>query len=464
MPHRPPPGAPGPDATVPLTSGRLPQAPSTVRGFRLDVEEGPSVGAHWESADSRCAIGSHPSCQLVLDDDTVSRFHCEVVMDEGGARVRDLDSRNGTEVDGTRVLHAFLRGDSRLHLGRSVVRFRFQGRRVHIPLAERTSFGVLVGQSTAMRATFALLEKAAARDVKVLLEGETGTGKSAAARSVHSESARRDAPFVRLNCGAIPAPLLESELFGHVKGAFTGALDRPGAFEAADGGTIFLDEIGEMPLDMQVKLLTVLDDQAVRRVGSNQARPIDVRVIAATNRDLRTEVNAGHFREDLYYRLAVLRVRMPALRERPEDLPVLARSLLADLARPGESFDHLLTEELIDTLRRAAWPGNIRELGNYLEQCMVFDAVQPLDMNGLDSLDGDPDAADVHRDDDAARTRIEVAPDLPFSAARKRALADFERVYIAELMRRNQGKITQAADAAGIDRTYLYRLRQRYGI
>jgi two-component system response regulator GlrR len=434
--------------TTTLAADTAPPAPSSVRGFRLDVEEGPSTGLHCESTGTRCTIGSHPSCDLALDDGTVSRFHCEISIDDRGPRVRDLDSRNGTVLDGTRVIHAYLRGDSRLHLGRSVVRFSFLSRRNSVPLSSRTQFGLLVGTSTAMRATFALLEKAAARDVKVLLEGETGTGKSAAARSIHNESARRDKPFVMLNCGAIPATLLESELFGHVKSAFTGAVDRAGAFEAADGGTIFLDEIGELPLDMQVKLLTVLDEAAVRRVGSNQVRPVDVRVIAATNRDLRTEVNTGKFREDLYYRLAVLRVRMPALRERPEDLPVLARAILGRLARPGESFAHLVTDELIETLQRAAWPGNIRELGNYLEQCVVFDCVQPLDLAAP--------ASD--------RPQVDVDASLPFAEARKRALADFERIYITELLRRNQGKILQAADEAGIDRTYLYRLRQRYDI
>jgi two-component system response regulator GlrR len=442
------PKAPALDVTTPLGADMTPPAPNSVRGFRLDVEEGPSAGMHWESTGSRCTIGSHPSCELTLDDGTVSRFHCEIVMDDRGARVRDLDSRNGTVLDGTRVIHAYLRGEGRLHLGRSVVRFGFLSRRNSVPLSARNEFGLLVGTSTAMRATFALLERAAARDVKVLLEGETGTGKSAAARSIHRESARRDKPFVMLNCGAIPATLLESELFGHVKSAFTGALDRAGAFETADGGTIFLDEIGELPLDMQVKLLTVLDEQAVRRVGANQVRPVDVRIIAATNRDLRTEVNAGQFREDLYYRLAVLRIRMPALRERPEDLPVLARAILGRLAGPGESFEHLVNDELLEMLRRAAWPGNIRELGNYLEQCVVFDAVQPLD----------PSAPATDR------PQIDVDASMPFAEARKRVLAEFERIYVAELMRRNQGKILQAADAAGIDRTYLYRLRQRYDI
>jgi two-component system response regulator GlrR len=436
------------DVTTPIGSDIAPPAPSTVRGFRLDVEEGPSAGLHCESTGSRCTIGSHPSCDLALDDGTVSRFHCELCIDDRGACVRDLDSRNGTVLDGTRVIHAYVRGDSRLHLGRSVVRFSFLSRRNSVPLSSRTQFGLLVGTSTAIRATFALLEKAAVRDIKVLLEGETGTGKSAAARSIHGESARRDHPFIMLNCGAIPATLLESELFGHVKSAFTGAVDRTGAFEAADGGTIFLDEIGELPLDMQVKLLTVLDEAAVRRVGANQVRPVDVRVIAATNRDLRTAVNAGEFREDLYYRLAVLRIRMPALRERPEDLPVLAQSILGRLARPDESFAHLLTDELLEALQRAAWPGNIRELGNYLEQCVVFDCVQPLEL-GTQA---------------PGRSQIEVESALPFTQARKRALADFERIYITELLRRNEGKILQAADAAGIDRTYLYRLRQRYDI
>ncbi|ACY16859.1 sigma 54-interacting transcriptional regulator [Haliangium ochraceum] len=438
----------GPHSTAALTETAAPPLAPSVRGFQIDVEEGPSAGLHWESSEGGCSIGSHPACDVSLEDRTVSRFHCEIAMTSAGPLVRDLDSRNGTLVDGTRVLSAYLRGDSRVHVGRSVLRFRFLGRRHRVALSTRERFGLMVGTGAAMRATFALLEKAAAREVKVLLEGETGTGKSMAARSLHLESARKERVFLSLNCGAVPANLLESELFGHVKSAFTGATDRAGLFEAADGGTLFLDEIGEMPLDLQVKLLTVLDEGAVRRIGENRTRAVDVRVLAATNRDLRTEVNAGRFREDLYYRLAVLRVRLPALRERPEDLPALARAILSDLAGEQEDVDALLGEELLEALRRAAWPGNIRELRNYLEQYMVFEDLPPLEQGAGAAATGD----------------IAVDASQPFAAARKRVLAEFERLYVRDLMQRSQGKISQAAESAGIDRTYLYRLRQRYGL
>jgi DNA-binding NtrC family response regulator len=299
-----------------------------------------------------------------------------------------------------------------------------------------------------MRALFARLERAAAASATVLLEGETGTGKSAAARSLHAEGPRSGGPFVMIDCGAIPANLLESELFGHEKGAFTGAAAaRVGAFEEADGGTLFLDEIGELPIELQPKLLSALEDRAVRRVGSNSRREVDVRLIAATNRDLRAEVNATRFREDLYFRIAVLRITLPPLRLRPKDLPELAANLLDRLgALPGQR-DALLTPELIERLQASAWPGNVRELRNYLEQCLVFDGAVPLETPAL-----------------PADNAIRVDTSLPFADAKRRAQAEIERAYLVELLAISGGKVARAAAAAGIDRTYFYKLLRRHGI
>ena len=425
-----------------------------VRGFTLTVVEGPGAGTTFQATGERCSLGSAPSNDLVIDDTTVSRFHCEIITDAGSARVRDQGSLNGTMVDGVVVLEAFLRGGSLLKLGRSTISFQFAVER-RLPTSTRESFGELVGRSVAMRATFALLERAAGSDATVLLEGETGTGKERAAEAIHEASPRNAGPFVVVDCSAIPGNLLESELFGHEKGAFTGAdRQRVGAFEEADGGTVFLDEIGELALDLQPKLLRVLEQRQVRRVGGSGAAPraIDVRVVAATNRDLRAEVNAGRFRPDLYHRLAVLRILMPPLRARPDDLPVLVDQLLGRLNTPrdGAAAARVRDPAFLATLETFAWPGNVRELKNYLERCLVF------------AEHAEPPAGGLATTPDDAAPAIEL--DRPYIEARERAQARWEQRYFTALMAAHGGKVTRAAQAAGVDRAYLYRLLHRHGI
>jgi two-component system response regulator GlrR len=416
-----------------------------VRRFQLTLLEG-APSSTWESVGHQCSIGSHPSNDLIVDNPTVSRFHCEVRLEARGARLRDLDSRNGTLLDGIPVTDAFLRGGSLLRIGRAVVRFQFGCERNRIPISQATRFGSLVGTSTAMRQTFALLECAAKSDATVLLEGETGTGKEGAAESIHEASQRQGRPFVIIDCSAIPENLLESELFGHERGSFTGAIGRRvGAFEEANGGTIFLDEIGELPPDLQPKLLRVLEQREIRRVGGNGTQPVDVRVIAATNRDLRAEVNAGRFRSDLYFRLAVVKIPLPPLRTRPEDVPPLVEAMLSSLDADPEVARSLMSEAFLTSLQRAVWPGNVRELRNYLERCLVFQA--PLSMAELQ--------------EEPAGT-VDVSQ--PYTVARRQALEEFERRYVMALLRLHRGKVSQAARAAGIDRVYLYRLMRRHTI
>ncbi len=419
-----------------------------VRRFSLAVVEGPALGVRWQSSGDRCSLGSHPRNDLIVDDPTVSRFHCEIVIDGGGARVRDLESRNGTVLDGVRVREAFLRAGSLLRLGKTVLQFELGLETNRVPLSEDTHFGSLTGVSAAMRAAFAMLACAADSDATVLLEGETGTGKSQAARSLHRQGPRRDGPFVVVDCGAILGNLLESELFGHEKGAFTGATERRvGAFEEASGGTLFLDEIGELPLDLQPKLLRAIEAREVRRVGSNVHRPVDVRVIAATNRELRADVNLGRFRADLYFRLAVITIGLPPLRQRPEDIPALVDELLAALRCPPDQAEALRAPAFVAQLQRAAWGGNVRELRNYLERCIVLRSLAP-----------------VAGREDAAGDGFTVDPGAPYASERDRALADFERRYFQGLLRLHDGKVAKAASAAGIDRAYLYRLLRRHGI
>ncbi|HZH04913.1 MAG TPA: sigma 54-interacting transcriptional regulator, partial [Myxococcaceae bacterium] len=413
--------APGPHVTRPHGTYR-PADAASVRRFRLTVAEGSGAGRVWQSTADRCSIGSHTLNDLVVEDETVSRFHCEIRIGDGSARVRDLDSLNGVVVDGVRLVEGYLRGGSVLQLGKVAVRFDFSPDRVRLPVSELSSFGSLVGTSVAMRSCFAMLERAAGTDITVLLEGETGTGKSRAAQAIHEAGSRRHGPFVVVDCGAIPANLLESELFGHEKGAFTGAVGRRvGAFEEAAGGTVFLDEMGELPSELQPKLLRVLETKEVRRVGSNEYTPVDVRLVVATHRDLRAEVNAGRFRSDLFFRLAVLRITVPSLRQRPEDLPGLVDQLLKVLGADLERTPELRSPEFLARLKQFAWPGNVRELRNYLERCLVFEGAVPLS----DDPEGSPDA--------------EALDDLPYAEARKRALERFERRYLEALLERHRG-------------------------
>ena len=269
------------ETTLPLAGAKTSLGPTNVRRFQLTIVQGPGQGNRQEFGSDHCAVGSHPANDFVIDDPTVSRFHCEVRISPEGARIRDLNSMNGTIVDGVGVVEGFLRGGSLLRLGRAVVRFDFSTESNRVPVSERTRFGSLVGTSVAMRSCFALMEKAAGTDSTVLLEGETGTGKSRAAQAIHQASHRKEKPFVVVDCSAIPSNLLESELFGHEKGSFTGAtLRRTGAFEEASSGTIFLDEIGDLPSDLQPKLLRALENREIRRVGSNAYQAVDVRIIA----------------------------------------------------------------------------------------------------------------------------------------------------------------------------------------
>lgn len=418
-----------------------------VRRVRLEVIDGADRGNAVESEGDRLTLGAHPSCDFVLRDPLVSRFHSEIVVVPEGPLVRDLASRNGTFVNGIRIKEAFLQDGIQLRIGRTTIELRAHASHNRLPISPRAAFGAMTGRSSAMRSVFALLEKAATSNATVLLEGETGTGKGAAAEAVHGASDRRAAPFVIVDCGAIPPTLLESELFGHEKGAFTGAdVRRIGAFEAANGGTVFIDEIGELAADLQPKLLRVLEARTVRRVGSNRHVPIDVRVIAATNRDLRAEVNAGRFRADLYYRLAVIKAIMPPLRKRAVDLVDLCRNVLSSLGAQQEQVARLLSPEHLRRMEQGAWPGNVRELRNYLERCLVFDDAPPPSVDGaISGYSG-------------------VDPRLSFAEARKRALDGFETAYVTGLLSLHAGNVRAAASAAGINRVYLYRLARRHGL
>jgi DNA-binding NtrC family response regulator len=423
---------------------------------KLVVVDGPDEGLEAPIAGA-LEVGTDESCGMVLHDAKVSRRHLFLRSQGALFHVKDLGSRNGTFHGGARLIEADVRMGAVLQLGSSslAIQPRVWLREVH-PSSAR-EFGDLWGESVAMREVFAVLERVAHTDVTVLIDGESGTGKELAARSIHRASNRAKKPYVVFDCGSVPAELAESELFGHKRGAFSGATaDRAGAFQQADGGTLCLDEIGELPLELQPKLLRALDAGEVRPVGEDTPRKIDVRVLAATNRDLHSEARRGRFRPDLLYRLEVIRVRLPALRHRPEDIPGLVARLLEGKLPAGDAIDG----DNLTRLSSYGWPGNVRELKNTLARAVAL-AAQPAHGPApfsklVFNLGPAPSAP--------ASIGFEfpgVGSHLAFKDAKAQLLISFERAYVARLLERHGGNVTQAAQAAGLSRKHLHDLIKR---
>ncbi len=420
--------------------------PEPIHRFIVTITEGPDSGRSVVVGGAAVVIGTGDACDVRLSDSAVSRFHCELVAVPGGVLVRDLASKNGTGAAGLRLGEAVVPFGTALSIGRSRLTVLLDSAMTRVELSREPSFGSLVGRSVHMRRAFSLLERAARTDATVLLTGETGTGKEAAAEGLHAASDRANGPFVVVDCAAVPSNLFEAELFGHEKGAFTGASSaRAGAFELADGGTLFIDELGELAVDLQPKLLRVLERREIKRVGGGVPRPVDVRIVSATHRDLRAEVNAKRFRADLYYRLAVVSVRLPALRERHEHLPRLVASRGGRTAeRTRASPDTFSSPRLIEELERHAWPGNVRELRNYLERILVL---------GTGAVDDEPRPLPPASEVGSRGIRVE----------RDEAIERFEREYIETILQRADGSASRAAQLAEVDRTHFYRLLWKYG-
>ncbi|MCA9587582.1 MAG: sigma 54-interacting transcriptional regulator [Myxococcales bacterium] len=400
----------------------------------------------------RLTIGKAADNDLVLSDDTVSRHHCEILRAPDGLHVRDLGSTNGTRIDGTRVREAMVQPGSVLKVGEVEISFRPTLQRMEVLPSEQTSFGPALGQSLAMRTIFGILERIAPTDATVLLEGETGTGKDVLARAVWSGSSRASKPFLVVDCGAVTYSLIESELFGHERGAFTGAVStRQGAFELADGGTVFLDEIGELPLDVQPKLLRVLETREFRRVGGNRTQQTNVRVIAATKRDLQREVAAGKFREDLYFRLAVVPVTVPPLRARREDIPHLVTHMLKGAGGGALS----VSSETMQALAAHDWPGNVRELRNVLERAVYMAQAMGTTEVNMVTL---PTAAPQ------TETAFHFEPERSYRETRAKYDGEFERRYVKWLLSRHSGNISAAAREAKMDRKHLHDMAKKHGL
>lgn len=435
----------------PTVTSLLDDAPAFTRqrpGGIFMVIKGPDRGEQVVLSDEPVTFGSSPSCNLVLSDRTVSRRHAEALLEGNEVLVRDLGSTNGSFIQGSRFKEITVGFGAEIKFGRTVVKFLPEEEIVEPAESEADSFGQLLGRDSKMRRMFNLLQDVSPNDATVLIEGDTGTGKELIAEEIHNHSKRNKGPFVVFDCGAVPRELIESALFGHMKGSFTGAVaDRRGAFAEANGGTIFLDEIGELPIDMQPALLRVLDKRAVRRVGANQYEKVDVRVVAATNRDLREEVTKKSFREDLYYRLAVIRVHLPALRERGQDIVLLIDHFIK-LFSGGRKLT--VSPDDMQRLRSYNWPGNVRELRNVIERACVLSKGDTL---GLDEVLGNMQSM---------TPSIGIRKDLPFKEAKGQLVELFEREYIVDLMKRHKMNLSAAAREAQIDRKHLRELIRKY--
>ncbi len=449
-------------STLLVTQGTVPAI--SVPCFRVAVVAGPDAGAEAVSEEGRITVGTAEGATLRLTDPTVSRFHAEIEATAAGIVVRDLGSTNGTLAGAITVREVVVRAPLEIEVGRSRLRLLLGAERAAIPTHAQASMGGLLGASAAMRAVFDALERAAPTTAPVLVTGESGTGKELAARAVHTSSPRAHQPFEVVDCGGLPPTLIESELFGHERGSFTGASsDREGAFERAEGGTIFLDELGELPLELQPKLLRALGEHEIRRVGGKRTKRVDVRVVAATNRDLRREVNAGRFRADLYFRLAVIEIRMPALRDRLEDLPLLVRGLLEAIAHERGLVAHVEPDhELLEALSRHTWPGNVRELRNYLEQLLILRVPPPF--SGQEAPSASPAGDALARLPGGPPPSFEGLERLPLRTAKSELLERFERHYVERLLEQTGGNVAEAARRAGIDRVTLFRTIRRYGL
>ncbi|MBX3222120.1 MAG: sigma 54-dependent Fis family transcriptional regulator [Labilithrix sp.] len=421
------------------------------RGGRLfhDVDGGREVTVGPEPL----VIGRDPACGLVVDESGVSAMHAELTATASGVRLRDLGSKNGTWVGDLRVSEALLTKSTAFWVARTQLRFEVaRTQKVELPEIER--FGPLYGTSAAMRDVFRRLERAAPTELTVLVQGETGTGKELVAAALHDASKRKGGPFVVVDCGAIAPTLAEATLFGHEKGAFTGATTtRLSPFIEANGGTIFLDELGELPLDVQPKLLRALAERRVKRVGSNTYEDFDARVVAATRRDLEAAVNQGAFRSDLYFRLAQVRTHVPALRQRLDDVPGLIKVILADLG--AKDAWRRVSRATLDRLLRYDWPGNVRELRNAVAVALALaDDGEQLDIAGAVGLKAAP----------AKGKPVDVTANRGYHDAKREALHHFERAYFAQLVDATDGNIAEISRRTGLQRTHVRKYLRLHGL
>jgi len=489
-----------PDFVAPTKVAYLGDRGATLHLRKCILQSVDDPTREWTFDKEEIRVGSMDDNDVVISDDTVSRYHCRIVQEDTGYAVVDQRSTNGTFVNKVRVREAFLKPGSIVSVGQSQMRFNAREEEVQIVPSRNSQCGGLIGGNARMREIYSIIEKIAPTATTVVIDGETGTGKEVVAQAIHALSPRVKNELVVFDCGAVPPNLIESELFGHEKGSFTGAMmTRLGLFEQADGGTLFLDELGELPIDLQPKLLRALEQREVRRVGSTKAAKVDVRIIAATNRNLEDEVRAGRFRQDLFYRLSVVRLHLPSLNQRADDIPLLVEHFLQNgsynKAPNGGQRVHAIASDAMTSLQGYPWPGNVRELVNVIERAVSFCSSGILELSDLPdyvrnakasqspirqaTATGAVRRAPTHGSGSTgANPVVPMNPNAPtpsppdelmaegvtFKDAKERWVAAFERDYILQLLRRNNGNISHAARAADIDRKYFRKLMKKYDI
>jgi len=437
----------------------------------FDVLDGHGKGEHLNFKKTVIRVGSDVLNDIVLSDPTVSRRHAEIRYEDGAYRLVDLGSTNGTFVDDKRINDVYLETVTNLSFGKTPVAFEAHIEGKAIEPSPSNRYGHIVGQNAGLRQIFAVIDKVAPSNLHVVITGETGTGKELFARAIHEGSRRAEHPLVIFDCSAFPPTLLESELFGHEKGSFSGATQQhQGVFERADKGTLFLDELGEMSVELQPKLLRAIETGEFRRVGGTKSIQTNVRVVAATNRDLEDWITEGRFRRDLYYRLAQVRFRLPPLRERLDDIPLLIESFM-ESARKGLSATSKtqITPQAIALMQSYSWPGNIRELKNLVERGVTLCDDERITAAFVqDELGLAPGAALVEREeDDSVLPPILEGEDgelIPLREAKDQLVADFEKKYLEKLLGKHKQNISAAAREAQVDRRHFYRLLKKYGL
>ena len=483
-----------PDFVPPTKVSYMDRGPTLhLRRCILQAVDDPSM--EWTFDKEEIRIGSMDDNDVVLNDDTVSRYHCRIIQDDTGYVLVDNRSTNGTFINKVRIREGFLKPGCIVAVGQSQVKFNAREEEVQIVPSRSDRCAGLIGGNARMREIYSIIEKIAPTATTVVIDGETGTGKEVVAQAIHSLSPRSRNDLVVFDCGAVPPNLIESELFGHEKGSFTGAvMTRQGLFEQADGGTLFLDELGELPIDLQPKLLRALEQREVRRVGSTKAAKVDVRIIAATNRNLEDEVRAGRFRQDLFYRLSVVRLHLPSLRERADDIPLLVQHFFDtgsyNRGPNGQPKVRRIARDAMTALQNYPWPGNVRELVNVVERAVSFcdgeqleasdlpDYVRSARASSSSGATGKHPTVKRPQTAPAGNPVVSMDPNAPapappeallgegvtFKDAKERWVASFERDYILQMLRRNNGNISHAARAADIDRKYFRKLMKKYDI
>lgn len=471
-----------PDYVSPTKISYLNGKPTTIhlRKCRI-VSTGKGARQEWVFEHGTVTVGSMDDNDLIIVDDTVSRYHAQIIQESDAYVLRDMGSTNGSFVNQVHIREAYLSPGCLLRFGNSEFIFQPLDEELAIAPSAEEKFGDIIGGNLKMREIYSILEKIAPTNATVVIEGETGTGKEVIAHTIHKLSLRAKKPFVVFDCGAVPESLIESELFGHEKGSFTGAImTRQGLFELAQGGTIFLDELGELSLELQPKLLRVLEQREVRRVGASKPIPVDVRVVAATNRKLEDEVRNNRFRDDLFYRLSVVRIFLPPLRDRMDDLPLLVKHFLKNSSFNRDMNANLklrsISREAMDAMTHYAWPGNVRELLNIVERACSLadgDCIELIDLpehistmlpNQLPEEQAVVKAEEHTEKVAQGNASFTEFSDKPFKDAKEAWLASFESEYILSLLQRNNYNISQAARESDIDRKYFRKLMKKYDI